>query len=69
MITLDVYETPSKDRCLYKANDTTNRYKSESWYVYVDKDANFPYFEELFELEDLIPYTAFKQCNTKVESK
>nr|WP_280146647.1 hypothetical protein [Priestia megaterium]MDH3168909.1 hypothetical protein [Priestia megaterium] len=65
MVTHEVYETPTKDKYLYKAKDTTDRYKSESWYLYSDNDANFPYFEELFNLEDLIPYTAFKEIQLK----
>lgn len=61
MVTLEIYETPLRDKRLYKANDTTEQYKSKSWFVYSDKDTHLPYFEELYDLEDLIPYTAFKE--------
>ncbi|MEB2276813.1 hypothetical protein LAV82_22605 [Bacillus sp. ILBB4] len=65
METLQTYELPGEHKRLYKVNEPDAHYNSERWFVYSYEDANFPYLEELHELEDLLPYTAFKELQVK----
>ncbi|PVC74942.1 hypothetical protein C2I27_03390 [Priestia megaterium] len=65
MQTVEAYELPTKDMHLYKVNDPSSSYSPERWFIYSYADENFPYFEEIYEIENLLPYTAFKELQVK----
>lgn len=65
METVEAYELPTKNTRLYKVNDPNSSYHPEKWFIYSYADANFPYFEEIYEIENLLPYTAFKKLQMK----